>query len=49
MPTFAASTPTRRAILRKGWQTGTAIATVSLLSACGFELRKAPELAFSTL
>lgn len=50
MFTFAAPfAPNRRAFLRKGWQTGRVVATASLLTACGFELRKAPDMAFSTL
>ena len=39
----------RRAVLSRFWQAGGSLAAVSLLSACGFELRKAPELAFSTM
>ena len=39
----------RRALLMRGWQTGSAMAVAGLLTACGFELRKAPELAFSTM
>jgi len=50
MTTFAdPSISTRRAFLRKGWQVGSVIAMASFLTACGFELRKAPELAFSTM
>lgn len=49
MPTFASSSPSRRAFLFKGWRTGSVIVTASLLTACGFELRKAPDMAFSTL
>ena len=40
---------TRRALLTRFWQAGCSLTAASLLSACGFELRKAPELAFSTM
>ncbi len=39
----------RRRLLRQTWRAGSAITAAALLTACGFELRKAPELAFSTL
>lgn len=39
----------RRRLLSQTWRAGSAITAAALLTACGFELRKAPELAFSTL
>lgn len=39
----------RRRLLNQTWRAGSAITAAALLTACGFELRKAPELAFSTL
>lgn len=39
----------RRALLNQTWRAGTGLASAALLTACGFQLRKAPELAFSTM
>ena len=39
----------RRALLMRGWQAGSAVAAAAVLAACGFELRKAPDMAFRTL
>ena len=39
----------RRSLLNQTWRAGTGLAGAALLTACGFQLRKAPELAFSTM
>jgi LPS-assembly lipoprotein len=50
MPSLLDTHPhSRRAVLSRAWQTGGALVAIGLLTACGFELRKAPELAFSTM
>jgi LPS-assembly lipoprotein len=50
MPHFqAVDVLSRRALLNQTWRAGTALASAALLTACGFQLRKAPELAFSTM
>jgi len=39
----------RRTVLSIAWQTGGSLAAAGMLTACGFALRKLPELAFSTM
>lgn len=39
----------RRALLNQGWRAAALLAAAALSTACGFQLRKAPELAFSTM